>query len=185
MPASLLNLPSETLEEIILVALEQSPLGPPTLLHSLSLTCLELHHVLLHAHSTFYAQIFACRFDFAAPHRRLGIRELLPKHLNDELRIHCMALQRFRKVAQDESYDDPRLPETLRIAYLMLLDDNGKNFAQLSWAGLPDLIVALIRHRLFPRTNVNNGWPEENEANCLAVTIFWLMTSSCKFFVID
>lgn len=181
MPTSFLQLLPETLEEILLVALEQSPLGPPTLLHTLFLTCRQLYHTLLYnVHPTFYAQIFARRFDFVDPHRHLKIRELLPKHLSDELRVHCMALQCFRKVAKEDSYDDPRLPEAFRTAYLMLLGDKGKNFAQLSWAGLPDLILTFLRRRLYPHASVNNGWPEENEGNCLAVAIFWLMTSSCK-----
>lgn len=182
MPASFLELPYETLEQILLAALDQSPLGPPTLLHALFLTCRALYHTLsFNVHPTFYGQIFARRFDFAAQHRRFGIRELLPRHLQDELRTHCTALQCFRKMAAEGLYDDPQLPEALRTAYLMLLGDNGKNLAQLSWAGLPGLILAFLRYRLLPRANENNGWPEENEANSLAVAIFWLLSSSCMF----
>jgi hypothetical protein len=181
MPVSLLHLPHETLEEILLATLEQSILGPPSLLHALMLTCRQLYYTLtFDVHPTFYARIFAQKFDLVAPHRRLGISELLPRHLKDELRVHCTAIQTFRKVLADASYDDPQLLEAFRTAYLMLLGDDGKNFAQLSWAGLPALVQDFLRNRFTSTAHDNHGWPQENEMNTLAVVLFWLVTSSCE-----
>ena len=183
MPASFLQMPHETLEEILLAALEQSTLGLPSLLHALLLTCRDLYHTLtFDVHPTFYARIFVQKFDLVAPHRRLGIPDLLPKHLKDELRIHCTALRTFRKSLADAAYDDPQLLEAFRTAYLMLLSDDGKNIAQLSWAGLPDLTQNFIQHRLHSAAQQNHGWPRANEIDALAVAILWLLTSSREFF---
>lgn len=182
MPACFLELPHETLEEILLATTEQSALGPPSILHSLLLTCRDLYHTLtFDVHPTFYARIFTQKFDLVAPHRRLSIFELLPNHLKDELRTHCTALQTFRKVLADASYDDPQLLDAFRTAYLMLLGDDGKNLAQLTWAGLPALVQDFLRHRLFSNTHENHGWPQENATNILAVALFWLLTSACGF----
>jgi hypothetical protein len=182
MPASFLQLPHETLEEILLAAIEQSTLGPPSLLHALLLTCRDLYHTLTYdVHPTFYAQIFTQKFDVVAPHRRLGIPELLPGHLKHELQTHCTAIRTFRNVLANASYDDPQLLEAFRTAYLMLLGDDGKNFAQLTWAGLPILVQDYLRHRLCSGAQENHGWPQENEKNSLAVALFWLLTSSCEF----
>jgi hypothetical protein len=73
------------------------------------------------------------------------------------------------------------LLEAFRTAYLMLLGDDGKNFAQLTWAGLPILVQDYLRHRLCSGAQENHGWPQENETNSLAVALFWLLTSSCEF----
>lgn len=179
MPVSFLKLPRETLEEILLISLNEDTLGPPLLLHTLFLTCREFYHTLAsEIHPTFYAKVFAQKFDLAAPHNRLSIRELLPGHLKDELQIHCNALRCFRNALAADSYDDMDLPQAFRTAYLMLLADDGKNIAQLRWAGLPQLVLGYLQHRLIPTGNENDGWPVENEANSLAVALFWLLTSS-------
>lgn len=182
MPATFLQLPNETLEQILLVALEQSTLGPPSLLHALLLTCRNLYHTLtFDVHPTFYARIFAQKFDLVAPHRRLGIPESLPKHLKDELQIHCSALRTFRKVLNDASYDDPHLLVAFRTAYLMLLGDDGKNLQQLTWAGLGPLVKDFLWRRPSSDVDESRGWLQENEMNTLAVALFWLLTSSCEF----
>lgn len=179
MPASFLQLPYETLEEIILAALSESPLGPPKLLHSLLLTCRDLYDIVVNrVHPTFYGRLFIQRFDLSAPHRRLGIQEALPTHLKCELQVQCAVLRCFRKVLAEESYDHPQLLDAFRTAYLMLLSDDGKNAAQLRWAELPALVYAFLRHRLFPVGGENSGWPAENEINSLALALFWLLTSS-------
>jgi hypothetical protein len=182
MPASFLNLPNETLEEILLKTIEQSTLGPPSVIHAISLTCRELYYTLaFNVHSTFYAQIFAQKFDLDAPHRRLGILDPLPSHLKYELKTHCTAIRTFRRVLANASYDEPQLLEAFRTAYLMLLADDGKNFAQLSWAGLPALLTEFLRRRLYLGAHENSGWPQENETNALAISLFWLITTSCGF----
>lgn len=183
MSACFLRLPHETLEDIILAALSESPLGPPHLLHALLLTCRDLYTTLSSkVHPTFFAHVFVQKFDFLGPHRRLGVREFLPGHLKQELQVQCAAIRCFRKVLAEESYDNPQLLEAFRTAYLMLLADDGKNLAQLIWAELPALVQAFLRKRLFPLKGKNGGWPLENEINSLAVALFWLLTSSCECF---
>lgn len=182
MSATFLQLPHETLEEILLAAIEQTSPGPPSIILSLSLTCRALYNILKYElHSTFYAHIFVQKFDIFAPHSRLMICEMLPGHLRDELQIQYTAIRCFRTVLEEESYDDPQLPGAFRTAYLMLLADDGKNIAQICRAGLPTLLQAYLRRHLFPGADRNNGWPEENEGNSLAVALFWLLASSCEF----
>lgn len=179
MPSAILRLPSETWEEIFLAAIRQTPLGPPTLLHSLHLTCRAFHHLLTsEVHSTFYGRIFVDKFDALASHLRMGIQDILPAHLQDELQTHCAALQCIRQVVSEGCYDHPGLLTAFRTAYLMLLADDGKNIVQLNAAGLSSLVHRYLKTRWLPPAYENNGWPVENEMNSLVVALFWQLSSS-------
>lgn len=183
MPSAILRLPSETWEEIFLTAIRQTPLGPPTLLHSLHLTCRAFHRLLTSEfHPTFFGQVFIDKFDAAISHSRLGIRNMLPAHLQDELHTHCAALQCIRQVVSDGYFDHPQLLATFRTAYLMLLADDGKNLAQLNAVGLPSLVHRYLMTRWLPPAYENNGWPVENEMNSLVVALFWQLASQCEPF---
>lgn len=183
MPSFALSLPSETWEEIFLFAIRQTPLGPPTLIHSLHLTCRAFNRLLSsQVHPTFYGQIFIHKFDAVASLSRLGMRDTLPVHLRDELQTHCSALRCIRQVQLEGCFDHPQLLASFRTAYLMLLADDGKNLAQLNAVGLPQLVYSYLKTHWLPPPCENSGWPVENEMNSLATALFWQLGSQCELF---
>jgi hypothetical protein len=115
------------------------------------------------------------KFDQAAPVRRLG--QLSKEQVRLEFRQRVTALRCFRR---GDAYD-PQLPDALWRAYLMVLEDEGRNSAQLRGAGLLPLLQSYIRHRLRNPAK-NDGWPLEDETNTLVVVLFFLLSSQGKAF---
>ena len=183
MPSVVFRLPGETWEEILLLAIRQTPLGPPSLIYSLHLTCRDFNRLLSSGvHPTFYGQVFTHKFDAVASLSRLGTPDVLPAQLRDELKTHCAALQCIRQVMREGYFDHPQLLATFRTAYLMLLADDGKNLAQLNAVGLSSLVYRYLKERWLPPAYENNGWPVENEVNSLVVALFWQLGSQGKLF---
>jgi hypothetical protein len=58
----------------------------------------------------------------------------------------------------------------------MMLDNDGKNFAQLEWAGVAEFVDKFIRLRLWEgrMQHPNAGWPLASLANSCALWIAWL-----------
>ena len=73
--------------------------------------------------------------------------------------------------------DDPDLMEAFFVAFVLLLEDQGQNFAQLQRAGLANLVHRYLREKIFIGSESDNGWPLANEINALAVSIAWLTSS--------
>jgi hypothetical protein len=115
------------------------------------------------------------KFDQGAPARRLG--KPLPEHVKTQLHHRRNALKCFRRA---DVYD-PHLPDALLNAYIMLLEDDGKNSALLLESGLLPLLETYLRRRLAEGSADNHGWPIENETNCFAIAIFFLLSSQCMF----
>jgi hypothetical protein len=120
---------------------------------------------------------FASKFDQAAPIRRLG--RLSREQVRFELRQRVTALQCFRR----GNIHDGQLPDALLRAYLMVLEDDAKNSAQLLDAGLLPLLQSYILQKLTEGSEGNNGWPHANENNTLAVILFFLLSSEGKLYV--
>lgn len=122
--------------------------------------------------------VFALKFDKAAPIRRLG--PLSREHVRLEIQQRVRALQCFRR----GNIHDGHLPDALLRAYLMILEDDGKNSSQLLEAGLFPLLQFYIQQRLTEGSAENDGWPLASETNTLAVILFFLLSSQGKSFVV-
>jgi hypothetical protein len=170
MSASLLDAPPEILQKIVLFAGTDTPVGPPTELHCLLLTCKTSHRFLTLNSSDPYTQILEQKFDIEGPMGLLG--NSLQESSNVELRRRFTALQCFKR----GRVDDPFLQQAFWIAYLMMRDDRGLNSRQLHWAGLPTLLEMCLPKYLQGSAQ-NNGWPLENELNSLAIALSWLLSS--------
>lgn len=149
-----------------------SPLGPPSSVLALQLTCRSIHNALLFSSDRpyLYDRIFRLKFDIQAPRRRLGSGILNPSTLAEELRRRCAMLQRIR------AYDmtSPSIRDDLWLAYLMLLESDGRNERQLiEWAGLRDYALAYLVQSLGVHRD-SYGWPTESEENALAVWLLWM-----------
>jgi len=169
-----LNVFQYPMEDIVLFSVEDSLLGPPTALYSLMLTCRRFHSMLtVGAAPRLYSQLFSHKFDAAGLLRRLHFQDSFAVHFAAELRKRFMVLNCIRK----QKIDDPQLSEAFFTAYLMLLEDDGKNRAQLQRVGLQNLVLTYLQKSLHTDVELHNGWPVDNELNALAVTLFWQLSS--------
>ncbi|KAH0833350.1 hypothetical protein J3R83DRAFT_12421 [Lanmaoa asiatica] len=129
-------------------------LGPPVNLSSLLLTCSTLHnHLSIANNSGLYARIFRYKFDCEAIERRLSARWTSAPCLARELRSRFIALQHIKHGSPSLLLDR----DALWKAYLMLLENDGRNERQLfGWANLPDWILGVVALRSSP--SVNKDW---------------------------
>ncbi|OAX40985.1 hypothetical protein K503DRAFT_558481 [Rhizopogon vinicolor AM-OR11-026] len=175
MPASFITTPTELLEKIVLLAVHQRRQGPPSILRSLRLTCRMSNNALSPESNSYLSfMLFVDRFDIPSPRRHSLSSQLPVDNIECELRKRFRALQRIRR----GDIADPDILESLSTIYIMMLEDDGRNWDQLIWAELPSFMRRFLRERLMMGAETNNGWPTENEVNMLAVSIFWLMSRS-------
>lgn len=156
-------------------------LGPPVNLFSLLLTCRALNnHLSIANNSALYARIFRAKFDCGAIERRLSSGWTSAPCLAHELRSRFIALQHIKHGNPSHRLDR----EALWKAYLMLLEDDGRNACQLyAWANLPDFVLAAVALKTFPSsTNTVHSTPHlsDPEGVSLAVWLLWMTSSKGK-----
>ena len=194
-PLSLNTVPIEVLEHIALFSAAESFLGPPSSLPPLLFTCRNINSALsITANPHLYAQIFAYKFDSAPVMRRLGWHGVAATALSSELQRRCTILKRIRRrldarvpfdlVAASEVGDSLRT--VLWTAYLMMLENDGKNEEQLrSYAGIDEwLRLFWFDHRgaSLARCAVKlDCWPQNDERNALAMWLFWFLLRTGEF----
>lgn len=200
------SIPHELLENIALFAVTSDPLGPPRELIPLLLVNRRLHAALSSTSNPhFHARIFAAKFDTAALVRRLGPGPATraPK-LAAELRRRCVQLGRLR--AQVGCTVDTfaalaggtctgagsgggsglteegmrALHEMLWTAYLMMLENDGKNERQLREYARLD---RWLRNFWFAEDGAScaqiairdNAWPPNNDLSAVTMWLFWFL----------
>ncbi|THH19169.1 hypothetical protein EW146_g1949 [Bondarzewia mesenterica] len=168
----LFSLTQDHMEEIVLYAAEQSFPGPPSSLYSLMLTCRAFYSSLNPStNPRLYVRLFNQMFDGLALARRLPPSSSLPEYLATELKRRCLAMKCFRR----HDARDSGLSTAFLVAYLMLLEDDGKNSEQLRWSGLPEFVIDYLYQHLHEDIE-EHGWPSDSEANSLAVALLWQLT---------
>lgn len=178
MGCSVVDIPQEVLQKIVLLATLDSPLGPPSELYSCLLTCWHFHAVFSPLSAgELYSTIFAHNFDSRAPTLRLSptlVRENAPL----ELRRRFSAL----KIIKNLDLDHASLTEALWIAHIMVeeSDASQKNVRQLLRVGLPSFLDLYLSRRLYEGADNNGGWPILNEQNSLAIALSWILVSKSK-----
>lgn len=158
---------------LFLIALELTlldPLGPPSQLPPLLLTCRHVYNSLCFQNAPhLYARIFRCKFDTRAALRRMGPRAMRSKNLALQLKKVSRTLMRIRK----GDIRSPHLEDDLWTAFIMCMENDGKNQRQLEWCCIDNLVDNFICTRLWERREYSNGWPAESTINSLAIWIFW------------
>ena len=129
-----------------------------------------------------YAKIFAHKFDLASASRRLGPDRTEPAVLAEELRRRCIYLKRLRsrvdsRIDPVTGGDDEARQELLFHAYLLMLENDGKNGEQLDWARLDGLLHNFVLTKLWHQRELYEQWTAENAINALAVWLFWYRMS--------
>ncbi|KAI0824486.1 hypothetical protein BC628DRAFT_1377875 [Trametes gibbosa] len=169
---SLATLPSDVLDEIAYHAATLDVLGPPGHLLSLLCTSQRLHAVLCTQNNHhLYARIFVAKFDCRAAQRRMGIRAGHAPALASQLTKYCKALRNIRR---GDIYSPSIVKDFFR-AYALCLENDGRNAAQLQWAGLFDYVERFVLERLWERGA--SDWPLEDVDNSLALWLYWYSSS--------
>jgi hypothetical protein len=185
---SLSSVPQEVLEHVAFFTATDTFLGPPSSLLPLLLTSRQINASLsIAANHHLYADIFCHKFDTAAPMARLGLDRLTSLALADELRRRCVVLQRLRDRLDSTTHArhacaDNRMSvyNVLSTAYIMMLENEGKNKRQLVEYGL---IGPWIREFWFnPHGsslaiyNIRTGqWPRNCPVTALGMWLFWFL----------
>ncbi|PPQ75458.1 hypothetical protein CVT26_016105, partial [Gymnopilus dilepis] len=173
----LLRLPPELIDTIAFTLVAHTPLGPPAALLPLLLTHSSLHTQLTSA--PFLARIARLKLDTAAVTRRLFSPS--PADLAEHLVHACRVLQALR--AGDVS--DLDVEDTLASALLLMLDNDGRNYAQLRHAGVHVFVERYVRQRLWEGREGNFGWPLHSKANATALWLLWLTTERTSLLAED
>lgn len=185
---SLSLLPQEVLEHIAYFVATECLVGPPSGLPPLLSACRTIHRCLSFDNNPLlYARTFGYKFDCQAAIRRFGPRITVPGTLANELRKRCVLLKAFRnrfgtRAEQTEKQEgsSDMLHELLWLAYLMMLENDGKNEQQLKeYANLEAWLMeywfddegaSLASHRIS-----QDQWPLEDEKNSIAMWLLWLL----------
>jgi len=172
----LFSIPVEILERIALQVALLDPLGPPVHLISLLCSCKYVHHTLSSPRSNdLSAKIFRGMFDVGAARRRIGHHALKSRFLASQLKTYCTALQHIRR----GDIFIPDIEDVLRTALILVMENDGKNRAQLEWANTYAFVNKFVRNRLWHDTV--NGWPRDTSLNALALWVMWSMTDDSAF----
>lgn len=175
---SFLSVPDEILDHIAfhLAAILPIPLPDPLL--PLRCASKSLYFRLSpHANHSLYARIYRLNFDHSAVCRRAFVPEA--ENYAEHYLHSCGALAAIK--LRDFEINDPAA--VLFAAYIMMLDNDGKNRAQLENAGIELYLSVYMRTYMYtsdPRL-ANNGWPQDTAANACALWLLWMFTTPGAF----
>ncbi|KAJ3917484.1 hypothetical protein F5877DRAFT_44599 [Lentinula edodes] len=182
--ATLFSLPTEILEHIAFYYVCPRVLGPPVPLTALLLLCKAVSYKLSAARHL-YARVFKYKFSFSAIRRR-GFE---PKagEWSWQLRRWCEVLRsvrsRRRRLGSDPYVDnfdaeEAGLQETMYALWIMCLEDDGCNRAQMQLAGVYEWVEGYIRTEMYK--TLDKGWPLANAGNSCAMWVFWYLSSKAR-----
>lgn len=172
---SLTTLPDEVLNDIAFALVASSPLGPPTDLIPLLCTSKHLNRALHFKKSTgLYARIARLKFDCNAVKRRAF--KPYAKDCAEQLVHACLCIQFFRR----GNVDDDDVVDHLPTAFMLMLENDGKNRAQLEWAGIESFLDQFVRRRLYDNRMTNDGWPLETPHSSSALWLTWMFATKEK-----
>ena len=197
--STLATIPQEVLEHVAFFAATDRFLGPPAGITALLRVDRRTHAALSVASNPYlWSRIFASKFDAPRPsswrpcqRERESQREwdgaVGPAEACEELRLRCTLLKRIRTRADclATSYVlSPTHRDALRtilwMAYLMMLENGGKNDRQLrEYAGFDGWLKDFLFHpsgaSLAAWSVRIDLWPPNDERSALALWLFWYM----------
>jgi hypothetical protein len=165
-------LPLEVLENIAFELVASTPLGNPAQLLPLLSTNKAVNNALaMDSGTALYSRICRLKFDVGAVTRRAFTP--LTRDLNGHLVQMCTMLKFF--ASGDIFHEDA--PDQLLIAYVAMLENDGKNRAQLEHVGIVDFVDRFVRQRLHEGKEDNDGWPKEDEGRVYALWLMWFFST--------
>lgn len=176
----LCRLPIDILENIGVEVTAVDPLGPPKDLVPLLLTCKAIHDALSfedNHNRHLYARIFRCRFDVRASKRRFSDPAHFSSNLAQQLRVYSAALTRIRRGIMLSS----TVEHDLWSAFFLMAENDGRNEAQLEWAGLRAFVARFVGETLWLGREACHGWPAERPASALALWLMWATSDAGEF----
>ncbi|KAJ3733312.1 hypothetical protein DFJ43DRAFT_995509 [Lentinula guzmanii] len=183
-PTTLSSLPVEVLEHIAFYYVCPRVLGPPIPLVTLLLLSKAISYKLSVARHL-YARVFKHKFSFSAIRRR-GF-EPRAGEWAWQLRRWCEVLKgvrsrRRRPVSQayvdDVDAEEAGVQETMYALWIMCLEDDGCNRAQMQLVGAYEWVEGYIRTEMYK--NLDKGWPLGNAGNSCAMWVFWYLSSKAR-----
>jgi hypothetical protein len=182
MPAPTLDTISPEILEYIAFLVGTKPLlGPPSSLFSLICTNRWIHSCLSPVSNPYlYARIFLAKFDYGHVFRRLCPEDNRSVVLSNELQQRCVYLKRIR--ARTDSVFTSEHPHSISgtvlwTAYLMMLENEGKNERQLEeyaeidcW--LKDYMFGDL-NSVYSTMRVSTEWPSNTGEISLAMWLLW------------
>ncbi|KAJ7630089.1 hypothetical protein DFH06DRAFT_1480171 [Mycena polygramma] len=178
------TIPHEILERIAFISATDTLVGPPSSLVTLLTANRHIHARLSFTSNQYlYARIFSAKFDVGESSRRF-IDPSSPTILAHELIRRFRVLNRIRaKIdsgARPGSADDgDSVHELLFHAYLMMLENAGKNERQLrDYARMGDWLRGYLFDEHLPsrpRLLHQVDWPPHNDHTSLAMWLFWFL----------
>src|SRR5882762_4763340 len=171
------NLPARILQTIAFYffASSESKLGAPHILQ-LVLLSRSIYTALRFCISPgLYGALFPVYFDHES-RVHCGVRSLADNYLAAELVHRCRVLHRVRLRQFSKKY----IRTDLWTIYLMILESNGQNEAQLTAAGISEYILEFTRRHIGEETR-RYGWPLMTEVNSLALWLICLTVSPREY----
>lgn len=184
----LATIPQEVLEHVAFFVATDEFLGPPDGIVGLLAVDRRTHSALSMSSNPFlWSRIFASKFDTPSAFQRLSNRIITPPEICEELKLRCTLMKRIRRRTDSlaTSYTlSPTHRDALRsilyMAYLMMLENEGKNDRQLrEYAGFDIWLKDFLFHpsgaSLAAWSVKVDLWPPNDERSALALWLFWYM----------
>ncbi|EKM61870.1 uncharacterized protein PHACADRAFT_248766 [Phanerochaete carnosa HHB-10118-sp] len=171
------QLPLDILQNIAFEVAIAEPLGLLDDLVALLQTCHHVHCLLSSTYtynSYLYGRIFRHKFDSGSAARRFGDTAMYSRNLCSQLYDYCTALRCIRSGNISASTDV--IKKTFWSSFFLLIENDGKNYAQLQWAGLGDFVDRFVRERLWDGHDEHHGWAVDSAVNSLALYLMWYTT---------
>ncbi|KAG8905615.1 hypothetical protein FRB99_008561 [Tulasnella sp. 403] len=155
------------------------PRGPPsTVIATFSLS----KRLLPVINASLLSGIFHLQFDTRAIHAR--IPNVTATALAHELKRRWRCLKRIRWAARagpavwGNSYSEADIIEDMWTSYLLILENDGKNWDQLvGWAMLPAYVQAYVQWDLYPAA-ASDDLPQETEFRSLGLWLLWFLSDN-------
>ncbi|KDN44682.1 hypothetical protein K437DRAFT_247637 [Tilletiaria anomala UBC 951] len=157
---------------------------PPAQLISLLLSCKYVYNMLNETASPgLYARIFKTKFDYESIARRFGQDAVDAKSLTIELKKRCRCLKRIkatvmgrriRRAGLSDEESQKEMEENLWLAYLMMLENDGKNRYQLRWASI-DRYLHMHYEQEMLGSIIKPGYPPDSVDRALSLHLHYLV----------
>lgn len=198
--SALASIPQEVLEHIAFFTATATFLGPPNGITALLSVDRRTHAALsMSSNPYLWSRIFSYKFDVSCPTWRLAERDRPPgpPEICEEFKLRCTLLKRIRRRTDclATSYTlSPTHRDSLRsilwMAYLMMLENEGKNDQQLrEYAGFDAWLKDFLFHQngasLAAWSVKDDLWPPNDERSALALWLFWYMLKPGEFRILS
>lgn len=183
---TLATLPQEVLEHVAFYTGTLSFGGPPADVISLLAVNRSFYAALsITSNPHLWTRIFACKFDLSPVLRRLGQENVTPTVVAREFKRRCEIMKRFRTregtLANVVDVDHNTVKEMLSTAYVMMLENDGKNERQLrEYARIEEWLKQFLCHpdgaSLIRQLVTRDRWPDtKDERMILAMWLIWML----------